>query len=483
MRHNAQKQRAWLSIGLAASVLTAIAGGASAGGALAETRDPPRLLMDEPVSTSTTLEEKQAMDLARGLSAAFRRAARTIEPSVVHITAVRNVRRNMMVRRGGGLGSGVVATEDGFILTNSHVVEDATALRVRLSDGREYAAELVGRDATTDLAVLRIEASGLTPARFTDSDRVEVGDWVLAAGSPFGFDQSVTAGIVSAKGRRGLARNDTDRFEDFIQTDAAVNPGNSGGPLVDLEGRVVGINTAIFSRSGGSIGIGFAIPANMARAVFEDLADDGRIQRAWLGVSMRDLTPEGVSTYGVADTGGVYVDRVVEQSPAFEAEIQPGDVIVRVDGRPVRDSQRLRALIALSRPGATFDLEVVRDGRRFTTEALLTDQASGLANSLADLGGASSRELGLVVIQATASTLRRVGQPTWLEGVVVADVLAGSAAEDAGLQVGDVIVSLNGTPTPISTAFDEAVMSMDVSDGVEVELFRRGRSGRGVIRP
>ena len=455
--------------------------------------DGPRLQSSAPESpvlrqaseapTEASEQEQLAMDLAQGLSAAFRRAARIIEPSVVHIDTVRTARNNPMMRTGGGLGSGVVATEDGFILTNSHVVENASQLRVRLNDGREFAASVVGRDPTTDLAVVRIEASGLTPATFRDSDTVEVGDWVIAAGSPFGFDQSVTAGIVSAKGRSGVTRNDSDSFEDFIQTDAAVNPGNSGGPLVDLDGNVVGINTAIFSRSGGSNGIGFAIPSNMVQAVFEDLAADGRIDRAWLGVSMRDLTPEGVRTYGVASTGGVYVERVVERSPAATADLQQGDIIARVNGRPVRDSKRLRNLIALSKPGSQFDLEIVRDGERLELRTVLTDQATGLAGSLARLGAASSSELGLVVVQSTPELLRQNGQPTWLEGVLVAEVLPGTPAAEAGVRPRDVIVALEGVPTPGVTAFEDVMAALDLAKGVEVELYRRGRSGKGLIRP
>lgn len=440
-----------------------------------------RQASEEPSEASE--QEQLAMDLAQGLSAAFRRAARIIEPSVVHIDTVRTARNNPMMRTGGGLGSGVIATEDGFILTNSHVVENASQLRVRLSDGREFAASVVGRDPTTDLAVVRIEASGLTPATFRDSDTVEVGDWVIAAGSPFGFDQSVTAGIVSAKGRSGVTRNDTDSFEDFIQTDAAVNPGNSGGPLVDLDGNIVGINTAIFSRSGGSNGIGFAIPSNIVQAVFDDLAVDGRVDRAWLGVSMRDLTPEGVRTYGVAGTGGVYVERVVEQSPAFNGDLRRGDIITRVNSRPVRDSTRLRNLIALSQPGAQFDLEVIRDGERLQLRTILTDQATGLASSLAQLGSASSSELGLVVVQSTPELLRQNGQPTWLEGVLVAEVLPGTPAAEAGIRPRDVIVALEGVPTPGVGAFEDVMDAIDFGRGVEVELYRRGRSGKGMIRP
>ncbi|MFG0327149.1 MAG: trypsin-like peptidase domain-containing protein [Phycisphaerales bacterium JB037] len=422
---------------------------------------------------------------ARDLSLAFNAAAETIEPSVVHITARTDrpvVRRDIFGRavrdrvQRSGLGSGVIVSGDGFVVTNNHVVAGFDTLTVRLMDGREFEAEVIGSDRATDLAVLHIEASGLTPARFADSDRLLTGEWVLAVGSPFGFASTVTSGIVSAKGRTGLGQDDADRFEDFIQTDAAINPGNSGGPLVDLEGRVVGINTAIFSRSGGSNGIGFAIPSNMVRTVLDAIRAQGRVVRGWLGVEMRDLTPAGIQRYGLEQTGGVYVGRIVEQSPAYEAGLLVGDIITRVDGKPVRDANRLRQMIALAGPGQALPLEVVRNDETIRVTAALTDAASGIA---ASIGGTGSRELGVIVEALDAQWLERLGYraDAPVEGVVVLQVLTDSPAATAGIEPGDVLVSIDGRSVVDEDSFLQAAEGTDFRNEVEVRLIRKGYRG------
>jgi len=426
--------------------------------------------------------------VARSLSEAFSDAAESIGPSVVHITAETDravIRRDLFGRRfrdrerRSGLGTGVVASEQGHILTNNHVVDGFETLTVRLMDGREYEARVVGQDEGTDLAVLRIDASDLEPARFADSDELGVGTWVIAVGSPFGFARTVTAGIVSAKGRTGLSRGDADRYEDFIQTDAAINPGNSGGPLVDLEGRVVGINTAIFSRSGGSQGIGFSIPSNMARSVLESILEHGRVVRGWLGVQMRDLTPTGIERYGVRRTGGVYLAEVVASGPASSAGLREGDVVTRLDGKPVRDANRLRTLIGLAGPDAEVELEVVREGERRRVRVELTDAATGLARTI---GGTASRELGLVVRPVTPEQLARLGYraDAEVEGVVVWRVTGDSPAYRAQIQPGDIIVSIGGIETRDAESFERAAARADVESGVEVRLIRDGY--RGFVR-
>jgi S1-C subfamily serine protease len=294
-------------------------------------------VLDEPTSPRTAeidaIERERAMVSAQELSAAFRHAARVIEPAVVHIITEQPTSRGFRAQT--GVGSGVILDERGYILTNYHVTRTGRIITVRLADGRETQAELVGGFEETDLAVLKIDAPGLRAAEFGDSEAIGVGEWVLAVGSPFGFEQTVTAGIISAKGRGQIDPNAGDegptRFQEFLQTDAAINPGNSGGPLVDLDGRVVGINTAIASRDGGSSGLGFAIPADVAQVVMDRIIKKGRVDRGWLGVNMRRLDPEVAYRLGI--DGGVVIAGVLKDSPADRAGLREGDIVVSLNGR------------------------------------------------------------------------------------------------------------------------------------------------------
>ncbi len=269
------------------------------------------------------------------------------------------------------LGSGVIIDREGHILTNHHVIAGADEIEVALRDGRHASAKLVGSDPDTDLALLRIELPRLPVAVLGDSRRLRVGDVVLAIGNPFGVGQTVTLGIVSAVGRRGLGIN---TFEDFIQTDAAINPGNSGGALVDASGRVVGINSAIFSRSGGSLGIGFAIPTHIARTVAKELIAHGRVVRGWLGVQIQDLDPRLAESFGLRVAQGVVVAAVLRGGPADRAGLRPGDVILRIDGRPVRDAREALDRIAARRPGERIVLEGLRDGAPARWEATIGER-------------------------------------------------------------------------------------------------------------
>ncbi len=425
------------------------------------------------------------------LAQAFRSAVRTIEPSVVHITSETErviLRRDFWgnryrdLERGSGLGSGVIVSSDGLIVTNAHVIEDATQIRARLHDGRTLDARVIGRDPSVDIAVLRVDASGLTPARFGDSDALQVGDFVLAVGSPFGFSNTVTSGIVSAKGRTGLSRTDADRFEDFIQTDAAINPGNSGGPLVDIDGRVVGINTAIFSRSGGSNGIGFAIPSAIVRQVVDAIVRDGSVRRGYLGVRMADLRPEAIQELGIGDTGGVGLTFVEPGSPADRAGLREGDIVTRFDDQAVRDSQRLRALIALAGPEHTVEIRLLRDGREMVVRATLGDVAGTLA---ARVGGVASDRFGLIVETVDRDVLARLGYPpdSGIEGVVVLGVLPDSPGERAGLREGDIIYSIGRTIVVDENDFLDTSRRVDLSQGVRVRLIRNGRRAFTDLRP
>ncbi|MEM1184651.1 MAG: Do family serine endopeptidase [Planctomycetota bacterium] len=389
---------------------------------------------------------------ATALSSAFNSAAKRVEPAVVHITSQRLVRevRRFWGRRistgepqllDSGLGSGVIVDESGIILTNHHVIDGADVLIVRLSDEREFEAELVGSDPATDVAVLKIDAPDLVAAHLGDSDDVDVGEWVLAIGSPFGFDRTVTAGIISARGRSGIGEDNDILYQDFLQTDASINPGNSGGPLISLDGAVIGINTAIASRGGGSVGIGFAIPANMARGVAELLLRTGRVQRGWLGVSLQDLDPTSAREFGLPGeaAGGVLVTSVNDGTPAANAGLQPGDVIMRFDDRPAETLNRLRNLIAFTAPGEPISVEVLRGGKRVGLRAELIDWADGRAM---EWGGRNVPSLGAIVVDIDRNWARRIGLRRLIPGALIVRVEEGGPAGRARLQPGDVIIGV-----------------------------------------
>lgn len=413
--------------------------------------------VDRARSPSPTEAEREHIQHARSLSDAFKYAARTIEPSVVHITSrrlVQNVSRDIFgrtMRQGpsrledAGLGSGVIIDASGVILTNHHVVSTGDELLVRLADDREYPAELVGSDAATDIAVLRIEAEGLVAAELGDSESVEVGEWVLAIGSPFGFDQTVTAGIVSAKGRAGIGVGEGARYQEFLQTDASINPGNSGGPLVTLDGKVVGINTAILSRTGGSVGIGFAIPSAMARSISEFILSNGRVERGYLGIEMEDLDPTRAQELGLPASAarGVLVTRVSPGSPAQRAGLAVGDVIVSVDGREASNLNRLRNLIALTPPGREIAIGVLREGRERSIPATLVNRDRAIA---AAIGGIYLDPLDAAVRDLDVELARRLGFSRVFPGAVVVNIDEDGPAGRAGLRAGDVIVEVDGKP-------------------------------------
>ncbi len=444
----------------------------------------PSAAMSQPAGTV-----EQDLRYARSLSRAFQHVSEQVEPSVVHVTtfnSVELVRRDVFGRRyrtgrsqpqQSGLGSGVIMTGDGHILTNDHVVGSADRVLVRLTDRRELEATVVGRDPSTDLAVLKIDAEDLTPATFSDSDRIEVGEWVLAIGSPFGFDNSVTAGIVSAKGRSGFNNGDDgERYEEFIQTDAAINPGNSGGPLVNLDGRVVGINTQIVSRGGGNVGIGFAIPSKIAESVLKMIIAKGRTDRGWLGVNMRDLSVDEAEAFGIEAQTGVILDTVVDGGPADEAGLRAGDVIVSLNGERALDTNRIRNDIAFSGPGATLRFGIVRDQRRFERSATLIDQTRGRALAA---GGTYFEESGLVVVGLTREIARQLGTRS-TRGVVVVDIVRGSPADEAGLEVGDIIMAVGETMVASSADLERAVRR--AGSEAELRVVRDGLRGTLTLR-
>ena len=335
-----------------------------------------------------------------------------------------------------GLGSGVIISPDGYILTNNHVVGNADEIKVTLMDKREYTAKVVGKDAKTDLALIKIDTTEKLPAaELGDSANTQVGDWVVAIGNPFGFSLTVTAGIVSAKGR-ALGGS----YDDFIQTDASINPGNSGGPLFDTEGKVVGINTAIYSRTGTSAGIGFAIPIDLAKSVMDQLKTRGRVVRGWLGVEIQEITPELAQSFGLAQPEGALVASVESGSPAAKAGVERGDVIVKFNNRTVHDQHELPEMVADTGIGKTVPLEVIRDGKHKTLEVTVGElKESVVASARGEQPGA---DWGLQVGQITPELARQFNLQTD-KGVVIKGIKPDTPAADAGLEPGDVVLEVN----------------------------------------
>lgn len=351
-----------------------------------------------------------------------------------------------------GLGSGVIVSPDGYILTNSHVVRGADTIKVSLNDGREMTAKVVGTDPETDLAVIKVESKDLPAITFANSDTVEVGDKVLAVGNPFGIGQTVTSGMVSGLGRATLGLE----YEDFIQTDAAINPGNSGGALVDAQGRLIGINTAILSRSGGFQGIGFAVPSNLARNVMEQLVANGKVVRGYLGVSIQDVTAELAQHFDLKERKGALVADVVPDSPADKAGVQSGDIVVKFNGKPVNDARHLRLTVATVPPGEKVSAELLRDGKTQKVEVEIkarpSDRSLARSGGWRGPGGGFGQDSdtgtlnGVGVDDLTPQNRREFDIPRNIRGALVTQVDPDSAAAEAGLQPGDVILEINRKP-------------------------------------
>jgi serine protease Do len=352
-----------------------------------------------------------------------------------------------------GQGSGFIISPDGYILTNNHVVGNANKLEVTLNDGRVFNAKLIGTDEHTDVAVIKIDAKDLPVLPMGNSDKLEVGEWVLAVGSPFGLTGTVTSGIVSAKGRDAMGITD---YEDFIQTDAAINPGNSGGPLVNMQGQAVGINTAIMSRSGGYNGIGFAIPMNMAKQIVEQLIKNGSVTRGFLGVMIQPLTADLAASFKLDKTQGVLIADVTDGGPAAKAGLQRGDVVLKVNGKPVEDMSTFRNHIALVKPGTTVKLDVMRDGQQKTLSVKI-GKLDGNSMESADAVD-HAKSLGLSVQTLNKELADKLGVDID-HGVVITDVTPGSTADNQGLRPGMVIKELDHKPVKNAGEFADMVKS------------------------
>jgi serine protease Do len=436
-------------------------------------------MKESTANAAWSSEDQKAIDSVESTSRAFVAISKEVSPSIVTIYSERTVAVNHPGEGGNpfggmvpddflrffqmpdripqrGMGSGVIVSSDGKVLTNNHVVANADRVKVTLPDGRTFDAKVLGRDPKSDVAVVKIDASNLPAVKLGDSDNLEVGEWVLAIGTPFELSQTVTAGIVSAKGRSSVGLAD---YEDFIQTDAAINPGNSGGALVNLKGEVVGINTAIASRNGGYQGVGFAIPINMASKVMDSLVRDGKVRRGFMGVTLQQVDDGIADNYGLDHPMGALVNSVTGGSPADKAGVETGDMILELNGKPVRDRDDLRLRIGETEPGVTVDLTLLRDGSRKNVSIRLGEMPGDeqLASNNQSEGGESSFEkLGLQVQALDRATRAHLEIDPDIGGVIVTGVEPGTPAADARLAEGDVIMEAGKKPvTSVSSLNDQ----------------------------
>ena len=372
-------------------------------------------------------------------------------------------------------GSGFFISSDGYILTNNHIVENATKVTVTTLEGKEYEAKPIGRDAATDLALLKVEGKDFPYAVLGDSSAIKVGEWVLAIGNPFGMEHTVTAGIISAKGRQlGLGGN-TPTYEDFIQTDAAINRGNSGGPLLNLKGEVIGINSNILTPTGGNIGIGFAIPSDLAKKVVAQLKEKGRVVRGRLGIRGTDITEAMKKQFNLTTTKGVIVSQVEPDSPAEKAGIKKYDVIVEINGQPVENWKDLRFKVADFQPGNVINIKVMRDGKTLTLKATLDELEP---ESPTQKEESVDKDVGLSLTALTPALARRYGLSTF-EGLLITEVKQYSPAARAGLQAGDIILEVNRFKVSSVREFQDILKKTESGDEM-ILLVRRESEGEKI---
>lgn len=375
-----------------------------------------------------------------------------------------------------GLGSGVIVDSDkGYIITNNHVVEDADELKITLGDKREFTGKVIGTDPQTDIAIVKIDGNNLPIAKLGDSDTIRVGQWAIAIGNPFGLTQTVSIGVVSATGRANVG---VAQYEDMIQTDAAINPGNSGGPLVNIRGEVIGINTAIFTRTGGYQGIGFAIPINMVKIIMKELVEKGKVTRGWLGVVIQDITPDLAKSFNVTVTEGVLVSEIQENSPAKEAGFERGDIVIEYDGKSIRDVNHLRNLVAQTEAGKKAQVKVLRDGKEKELTVKIGEQPAELFTLGPDVQP-FEKEFGMTVQNLTKELAKSLGIEEET-GVIVSGVQPGSPAAMSDIREGDLIKEVNRKKISNVTDFKKALSEADKEKGALI-LVKRGEFSRYVI--
>ena len=420
------------------------------------------------ISTTTIVNDGQAMDMPQ------------FPPGSPFEEFFKNFGDNNRQRKAQSLGSGFIIDDDGIVVTNYHVIENAEEIRVVLSDETSFTAEVLGQDQKTDIAVLKIDPGDtkLTAVSFGNSDELRVGDWVLAIGNPFGLGGTVTAGIVSARGRD----IGNGPYDDFIQTDASINRGNSGGPLFNTDGDVIGINTAIYSQSGGSVGIGFAISSNLAERVAEQLIEFGQTRRGWLGVYIQEVTPDIAESLGLDDAIGALISSVNEAGPAAKGGIQPGDVIVKFDGKLIEKMRDLPRIVAETDIGAKVKVELFRQGKRETVTVTLGELEKAELAGVIDNGRGQSDEfsfgsLGFGVANLNAALAEELGLDSDARGVVVREVVPGSPAADKGLTVGDILRRYGQRPIDDAASLAADIKKAETAgrSGVLLLIERDGR--------
>ncbi len=450
------------------------------------------LSFNSPAYAEEPKISKQAIELLSKTDRAMAEVAAAVKPAVVNISSTRTVKTQGMSNpfhndphfkrffgdqsggtgqprefRQSSLGSGVIVDKDGYVLTNNHVIKDADEIKIKLSDKREFKGKVIGTDPKTDLAVVKIEAHNLPVLKPGDSDRMKVGETVLAVGTPFGLNQTVTSGIVSAVGRADVGIAD---YEDFIQTDAAINPGNSGGALVNIHGELIGINTAIFSTSGGYQGIGFAIPSNMAKVVMNSLIKHGKVVRGWLGVSIQPVTADLAKQFALKEENGVLVGDVTEDSPAEKAGIKRGDVIVEYNGSPISDPAMLRNLVAGTAPDTEVSVKLLRDGKAQTVKA----STGELPASLQKTGKEYDNLLkGVQVRDLTPEIRKELNIPKQVNGVIIMNIEEGSAVEGV-LTRGDVLLQMNKKRIGSLKDYEMAASAIKAGEDILLLIFRNG---------
>lgn len=462
-----------------------------------------------PLPAKSSISSKSIERLSE-LSEALSEVASVATPSVVNIATTRVIRSREETpfdffddpffrrffgdqfphpnipreRKEQSLGSGVIVSEDGYIVTNNHVIEKAEEIKVLLSNKRDYKAKLVGADPKTDIAVIKIEAKGLTALPWGDSDKLKVGEVVFAIGNPFGLNQTVTMGVISAVGRANVGIAD---YEDFIQTDAAINPGNSGGALLNARGELVGINTAILSRTGGYQGIGFAVPSNMAKQVMDSLIKHKKVIRGWLGVSIQEVTSDLAEEFGVKELKGALVSGVVKGSPADNAGIKQGDVILQYNGKIVEDTGHLRNMVSQTAIGSKVKIRLLRKRQEIEVEAVIAE----LPKKMADVGPSEEQEpaeestalAGITVRELTPELARNLGIDESEKGVVIVRVSQSSGAFKAGLRTGDIILQVNQKDISTIEDYKKAVSRIKPKDRILLLIRRKGSDLFVTIRP
>lgn len=382
------------------------------------------------------------------------------------------------------LGSGVIVSSDGYIITNNHVVEKGEEIRVTLFDRSTFRGKLVGADPKTDIAIIQIDASSLPTLTWGDSEKLQVGEFVLAIGNPYSLNHTVTMGIISAVGRANVGIAD---YEDFIQTDAAINPGNSGGPLVNVKGELIGINTAIFSRTGGYQGIGFAVPSNMVRVIMDQLVQIGKVTRGWIGVTIQELTPELSQKFGADRTQGALVSDVMKDSPAAKAGIKRGDIILAFNGKTVKDVSNLRNMVAQSKIGNEVKIKILRSGKEYAVKVTIIEfpRAREVAEVVPDHSTAEAEAevlTGLTIMDLTKETLKQLGFNKNERGVVVVKVETGSPADDAQIRKGDIINEINKKKIDSVEDFNRVASNMKKNEMVLLFINRSGKRFYVVIK-